>query len=295
VEPIRVLSIVFALFVFTPVPLLSRDAPPVVSTDWLEQNLENPALVVLDMRSAEQYKKGHIPGALHTSLNAWAPGKSGLSLELPSDEALQTLLGSLGIRSDSIVVVVHRGDTDFARADATRVAWTCVIAGVKTVSVLDGGHNKWSKENKAVTNVAAEPRASVYGGKVDRATVAFKDYVLRRIGKSVLLDTRAPEHYFGADSKHGHIKSAVSLPTPWAFAEGGVYKDMEELQRMAAEIIGNDKSKEVLVYCDVGGYASTWWFLLTQVLGYQNVKLYDGSMQEWLQDPGAPLTVHRGD
>jgi thiosulfate/3-mercaptopyruvate sulfurtransferase len=126
---------------------------------------------------------------------------------------------------------------------------------------------------------------------VSRSAVASKDHVLRRIGKSVIVDTRVPEEYFGATSKQGHIKSAVSLPTPWIFTDEGVFRNERELQRMAEGVLGKNKSKEVILYCDVGGYASTWWFLLTQMLGYQNVKVYDGSIQEWIKDPGAPLTA----
>jgi thiosulfate/3-mercaptopyruvate sulfurtransferase len=140
VKRILLLFGLFGLFVFIPALVLPRDAPPIVSTDWLEQNSKRPGLVVLDIRSLEQYKKGHIPGALHAPFSAWAVGNDGLSLELPSDDALRVLLGGLGISRDSTVLVVGRGDTHYARADATRVAWTCMLAGVKTVSVLDGGH-----------------------------------------------------------------------------------------------------------------------------------------------------------
>lgn len=281
----------FAFLVLIPSTLLPRDAPPVVSTEWLAQNLKIPGLVVLDIRSLEQYKKNHISGALHAPFGAWAVGINGLTMELPSDEALRALLGGLGISRDSIVIVVGRGDSDFARADATRVAWTCMLAGVKTVSVLDGGHRKWAKESRATsTEIAERAASSTYAGTVDRSTLASRDHVLRRIGKAVIVDTRVPEDYFGAASRAGHIRSAVNLPAPWMFSGDGVFKSDSELQGMASGVIGKNKSREVILYCDVGGYASAWWFVLTQMLGYQNVKVYDGSIQEWIKDPGAPLT-----
>jgi thiosulfate/3-mercaptopyruvate sulfurtransferase len=82
------------------------------------------------------------------------------------------------------------------------------------------------------------------------------------------------------------------LPTPWVFTADGVFKDETDLHAMAKGVIGKNTSKEVLVYCGVGGYASTWWFLLTQVFGYKNVKLYDGGMAEWMQDPNAPVGIY---
>jgi thiosulfate/3-mercaptopyruvate sulfurtransferase len=269
-----------------------RDIPAIVSTDWLAQNLENSKVLILDIRTPVQYGKGHIPGAINTPFSLWAISNNGLTLELPSDAALQELIKKSGICDDSIVIVVNRNETDFTRADATRVAWTCLIAGIKNVAVLDGGYNKWVKDNKTISieNIAA--RSAVKTATINRSFISTKNYVLGRIGKSILLDARNVEDYFGITSKQGHIKSAVSLPVRWVFSDEGTYIKQEELQAMAAGVLGADKSKEVIVYCGVGGFASTWWYILTQILGYQDVKLYDGSMEEWLKDPKAPVSTY---
>jgi thiosulfate/3-mercaptopyruvate sulfurtransferase len=276
---------------FTSLVAWSQNISPIVSTDWLEQNLRNPQLVVLDIRTETQYKKGHIPGSLSTPLNLWAITNNGLSLELPSDDTLRDLLGKSGIDASSVVVIVNRTETDFGRADATRVAWTCEVAGVENVSVLDGGYTKWIRENKAVSADAARAIPTTYVGRIDRSRVASKSYVLRKIGKSVLVDARTPEDYFGITSKPGHIKSAVDMPTPWIFASDGTFINEKDLRAIAAGVVGTDRSKEVIVYCGVGGYASTWCYVLTRMLGYRNVKLYDGSMEEWMKDPSAPITA----
>jgi thiosulfate/3-mercaptopyruvate sulfurtransferase len=271
-----------------------RDILPIVSTNWLSQNLGNAKIIVLDIRSAEQYKKGHILGSISAPLNVWAVESKGLNLELPSDSALTDLLGKLGIKDgvSNSVVVVGRVETDFGRADATRVAWTCMVAGLKNVAVLSGGYTKWKKENRSVSTDMPNPASVVYKGMPNRSWVASKGYVLSRIGKSIVVDTRVPEEYFGVTLKPGHIKSAVNLPTPWVFTADGVFKDETDLRAMAKGVLGKSASKEVLVYCGVGGYASTWWFLLTQVFGYKNVKLYDGGMEEWMQDPNAPVGIY---
>lgn len=270
----------------------SREISPIVSSDWLAKHLGDRGLFVLDIRNSEQYRKGHIPGAINVPMNAWAISSNGLSLELPSDDTLRDLIGKAGMDASSHAVVVNRTDTDYARADATRVAWTCVLAGIPNASVLDGGYTSWVREIKTISTEAVNARPVTYAGKINRLLVASKPDVLRRIGKSTLADTRLPEDYFGITSKPGHIKSAVNLPTPWVFTKEGAFRKEDELRAMAAGVIGTNRSREVILYCGVGGYASTWWFVLTQILGYRNVKLYDGSMEEWLQDTAAPVNTY---
>ncbi len=269
-----------------------RDIPPVVSTNWLAQNLDNPKLVVVDIRNVEQYNKGHVPGAFSAPFREWVASSNELSMELPSDHTIRVLLGRLGIQKDSIIVVLNSNDTDYARADAMRVAWTCTVAGLKNTSVLDGGFNKWIKEGRAVSTQISQAKSAIYAGELDRSSVALKSQVLRKIGKSIIVDTRVPEDYFGITSEHGHIKGAVNLPAPWIFKGNGAFRDPKQLQAIAEGVVGKNKSKEVILYCQVGIYASAWAFLLTQMLGYQNVKLYDGSLEEWTRDPQAPLTAY---
>jgi thiosulfate/3-mercaptopyruvate sulfurtransferase len=266
-----------------------RDIAPIVTTEWLEQNLRAPGTTVIDIRTAAQFQKGHIPGSVNVPLTLWAVTNKGLSLELPSDDTLRDILGKSGISNTSRVVIVSRTETDFGRADGTRVAWTCTVAGIKNVAMLDGGYSKWARENKAIATDSVSVSEMTYTGRIDRSSVASKAYVLGRMNKLTIADNRSPEDYFGITSKAGHIKGALNLPTPWAFNTDGTFKKQEDLRSMAAGVLGIDKRKAIVVYCGVGGYASTWWFLLTQVLGYQNVKLYDGSFEEWTLDPKAPV------
>jgi thiosulfate/3-mercaptopyruvate sulfurtransferase len=210
-------------------------------------------------------------------------------MELPSDEALRNLLGTFGIHPSSRVVVVSGTETDFSRADATRVAWTCKVAGVESVAVLDGGYSQWVADGGAVSTDPFSIRPIRYRGTIDRSSSISRNEVLSKIGKATILDARTPGDYFGVTSPPGHIMTAVNLPAPWAFSDSGTYLEKATLQRMAEGVLGSDKSREVIVYCGVGGYASTWWYLLTQMLGYRNVKLYDGSIEDWIKDPDAPV------
>jgi thiosulfate/3-mercaptopyruvate sulfurtransferase len=270
----------------------SSTIPPIVSTDWLSQKLADSQVIVLDIRNAEQYKKGHIPNAINVPLNLWAVPKDGLSLELPSDDALQALVGKCGMDAASHVIVVNRIDTDFSRADAARVAWTLHIAGLDNVAILDGGYNRWIKEKRDTSTDTVNAQSKTYSHKISRASFASKAYVLSKLHKATIVDSRTPEDYFGVASQPGHIRNAVNLPTPWIFESDGTYRKGEDLGTMASGVLGANKSKEVIVYCGVGGYASSWWFVLTQVLGYRNVKIYDGSMEEWSKDPAAPVSKY---
>ncbi len=267
--------------------------PAIVSTEWLAQNLNEPGLVVLDIRPFSQFNKGHIPGSLNTPLGLWAISHEGLALELPPDTTLRNLLGTFGMHPSSRVVVVSGTETDFARADATRVAWTCKVGGIENVAVLSGGYNQWIKDGKTVSTDAFRITPFKYNGTIDRSSSISMNELLRKIGKAAIVDTRTPDDFFGITAKTGHIKGAVNLPAPWAFAPEGTFREKQILLAMAEGVIGKDRNREVIVYCEVGGYASTWWFLLTQMLGYQNVKVYDGSIEEWIKDPDAPVSIYR--
>ena len=131
-----------------------------------------------------------------------------------------------------------------------------------------------------------------YSGAVNKNMFVSMDYVQKRVGNAVIIDARNGIVYAGAvkepfADKPGHIPSATSLPAPWIWNENPngtyAYKDSKTLGTMAAGVAGDPGSQEIIVYCGVGGYASSWWFVLTQVLGYQNVKIYDGAAQEWVK------------
>jgi thiosulfate/3-mercaptopyruvate sulfurtransferase len=206
-------------------------------------------------------------------------------------------MGSLGIKENSRVVAVGKGASDFDRADAIRVAWTILISGVKNVTVLDGGFAKWLKDKKATISDQSVPSPGEYKGKVNDSAEVSKKYVLSKIGKSIIVDARTPEIYFGIDTESwaqrpGHIESAVNLPTPWVFTKEGILRNQSELESMATGVTGSNKSKECIIYCGVGSYATVWSYIMTELLGYKDVKVYDGSMQEWVMDPAGPMRLY---
>ena len=288
---------------------------PIVSTEWLEDNSDTPNLVILDARAPDNYAKGHIPGAINVPglgnfyLCLFDPD-CGLWMELPKEEALLATIGKGGITGDSLVVVVGRTVDPYAAyavADAARTAITLLYAGVKNVALLNGGYDKWAAEGRATSTVPVTPTAVTYSGTVHKAMFVTMDYVEKKIGKSTIVEAREADIYFGIiqepwTARAGHIPSAKDLPAPWFWTftkdeKGaityGTWKDADVIREMALAVLGEDASDEIIVYCGVGGYASPAWFALTQMIGYTNAKVYDGSMQEWSADPEAVVVKYK--
>jgi len=293
------------LIILLPASIMAQGLSPILSTDDLAKSLKDPNIVIVDIRKVEDYRAGHIPGAIGIFYNNWAPGKGGMQNELPADDDLIDLLSANGIQPDSLVVVYGTTGTGPDRVNVTRVAWTLKYAGVQKVSVLSGGIERWAvREKREVSTELVKPKAKAYKGKFNRDVLAKKDYIKAQVGKAIIVDAREPAFFGGQQklpfvAKAGRIKGAVNLPTVQVFDKYPpgehmelccwTYKDMATLKNMATGVVGNDLSKEIIVYCDSGRVASAWWFILSEGLGYKNVKNYDGSMEEWAKDETAPM------
>jgi thiosulfate/3-mercaptopyruvate sulfurtransferase len=183
---------------------------------------------------------------------------------------------------------------------------TLIYAGIEKVSILNGGYDLWEAEGRTISTKVVEPEAVSYTGEANDAVFVSKDYIAGNIGKSLIIDTRDTDSYFGIEPdftsrRAGHIPTAKCLPAPWFWkskedqsqeATFLMWKDPDEIKEIALTVLGEDMGAEIIDYCGVGGYASPVWFLLTEVVGYTNVKFYDGSMQEWTSDPDAPVTKY---
>lgn len=293
-KKIRISLLILALCILS-LPLVSfaRDVAPIVDTAWVEKNLNNPKVVIVDIRKVEDYKAGHIPNAVNAFYGSWAIMKGGLRNELPAADDLFDTIGGAGIGSDSIVVIVGKTDAVPDRTDITRVAWTLKYAGIQNIALLDGGYNKWVADKKAVSADAVRPKARSYQAKANESLFAKKDYVMKSIGKAVIVDVREPDFYKGVKkldfvAKPGRIAKAVSLPTAQMYKQDGTYKDKTELMNLASAAVGKDMGKEIITYCDTGKVCTAWSFMMTELMGYKDVKVYDGSTEEWAKDPQAP-------
>jgi len=282
------------LMLLLPFTSVARDIEPIVSTDWLQQHASHPKLVIVDIRKVEEYRAGHVPNAVNVVYGSFAIMRAGLRNEMPPVDDLSDVLSSAGIGADSHVVVVGNADTVPNRADISRVAVTLRYAGVTNVAILDGGYGKWLADKKPVATDIVKPRAVKYDVRANEAMFAKKDYVMSVIGKAVIIDTREPDFYEGRKkldfvAKPGRIKGAVNLPPSQAYTENGTFKSKSDLATLVGKAAGTDLAKEIIVYCDTGKVCSSWGYIMTEVLGYKNVRIYDGSMEEWTKDPKAPV------
>lgn len=287
-------STLLALLMLFPATLFARELPAVVSGDWLEKNLKNPDLKVIDIRKVEEYKAGHIPGAVNVFYGTWAVKTPNLDNELPADDDLTDIVNNAGLTPKSLIVVAGKVDNPTEQANNTRVAWTLRYAGFENVAFLDGGYNKWATDKKPLVIEATPVTVVDVTPAWQKKIVADKEYVLARRDKAILLDARLPEFFFGTSmlplaTRPGRIAGAVNLPTAWVFTKEGVLRPVDEIKAMAQGVVGKDTSREIIVYCDTGRLASTWWFVLSEMLGYQDVKMYDGSSQEFTRDQRFPM------
>jgi thiosulfate/3-mercaptopyruvate sulfurtransferase len=279
--------------ILIPAAVMAQIAGPIVSTDDLEKNLTNPKVVVLDVRKVEEYKAGHIPGAVNVFYGSWAIKKGDLLNELPPIDDLADVIGGAGIDKDSMVIIIGKTDKVPDQFDMTRVAWTLKYLGVPNVAILNGGQNQWVKENKPVSQDMVKAKAKPFKVSLTGMLFVNKAYVTSKLGKATIIDTRAPAFYEGKEKlafvpKVGRIKGAVNLPVGALYTPEGLYKDKAVLAALAGKIAGNDLDKEIIVYCDTGKTCTSWALILTDILGYKDVKVYDGSSMEWLADPAAP-------
>lgn len=287
-------AVMVVALLFLPLTAMARGIDPIVSTDWLQKNLKNAKVVIVDVRKVEDYKAGHIPGAVNVFYGSWAIKKGDLLNELPPIDDLADVVGSAGIDKESLVVVIGKTDKVPDQFDMTRVAWTLKYLGVQNVAILNGGQNQWAKENKPLSQDMVKAKAKPFKALAGKNLFVDKTFVVDKIGKTTIVDTRGPAFYEGKEKlafvpKLGRIKGAVNLPVGQLYTPEGLYKDKAALAALAEKAVGSDLNKELILYCDTGKTATSWAFIMTEMLGYKDVKVYDGSSMEWLADPNAPM------
>lgn len=281
------------------------DAPSLVTVAELAARLDDPHLVLLHVSSDADYAAGHLPGARHVTpaMLSTPRGEGRLALELPEDEQLRTALAALGIADTSRVVVYYGGDWV---SPATRVVFTLDTVGLGgRTQLLDGGLAAWKAAGHPVTTAPAAPVERPAALTLRRRpTVATLEDVRALTasqtggaGAARLVDARAPEFYTGASDgrgaipRPGHIPGAVSLPFTSFLTQAGpdapaLFKPRADLEAMF-EAAGLVPGTRVVTYCHIGQQA-TVPYLVARMLGYE-VRLYDGSFEEWSATPSAPV------
>jgi thiosulfate/3-mercaptopyruvate sulfurtransferase len=260
-----------------------------VSTDWLAAHLGDENVVVAEVdESPELYDEGHIPGAvkLHWRDDLQDPVERDL-IEKPEFEQL---MSRLGISSTATTVLYGDKNNWFA----AYAYWYLKIYGHEDVRILDGGRQKWLDEGRELTAEVLEPEPAAYEARDrDESIRVFRDEVRAAIDTDgeALVDVRSPQEYSGelisppgyeqeGAMKAGHIPRAESIPWAQAVQDDGTFKPARELRELY-ESKGITADKEVIAYCRIGERSSHTWFVLSELLGYPNVRNYDGSWTEW--------------
>lgn len=269
-----------------------------VDTSWLADHLHDPSVRLVESNEdILLYDIGHIPGAVKID---WIQDLNDPVIRDYLDAThFAELLESKGISNDT--TVVFYGDKN--NWWATYAFWVFKLFGHKDARILNGGRAKWIAEGRELTRVVPTyPRGSYTAPPRDDETIrAFRDQVLQHIKHpgTALVDVRSPQEYTGERThmpeypqegtlRGGHIPTAVSIPWAKAVKEDSTFKSIEELRELYAGQ-GVTPDKDVIAYCRIGERSSHTWFVLTYLLGYPQVRNYDGSWTEWGNGVGLPI------
>ena len=268
-----------------------------VDTQWVAKHLTAPKIRIIEVNfDLSNYDSGHIPGAVGWS---WSTDfQHPIRKDIPDKAGIEALLARSNIENDTTIIVYGTRRNGYA----TFALWLLKIYGHEDVRVMNGNREKWIAEGRPLTTEIPAAASSVYhASEPDLSIRAFRDRVLDFIGKPghIFVDVRTPEEYHGelwdswkyeaeASQRGGHIPGAVNLTWDMTLKEDGTFKPVEELLSLYS---GNGVTldKEIISYCIVGGRSNHSWFVLTYLLGYSKVRLYDGSWAEWSTLVGVPI------
>ncbi len=268
-----------------------------VSTDWAAQNLNSPSLRIVEVDvDTTAYDQGHIPGTV--AWNWQTQLQDNIRRDLIDKSTLERLLGASGISNDTSILLYGDNNNWFA----AYALWQLKYYGHKDVRLINGGRKKWLEEKRPLTkDVPKVASASYHVAGVDESIRAYKDEVLaivdgRKLGQ--LVDVRSVDEFTGkiiappgmseTAQRAGHIPLAANIPWAQASNEDGTFKSFDDL-KILYESKGITGKDEVIAYCRIGERSSHTWFVLKYLLGFNQVRNYDGSWTEWGNLIGAPI------
>ena len=268
-----------------------------VSTQWVAEHGSdsNVRLVEVDVDTSA-YEQGHIAGAV--GWNWQSQLQQTVRRDLISKEELERLLGNSGIDNNTTVVLYGDNNNWFA----AWAFWQIRYYGHSNVRLMNGGRVKWVAENRPLTTEAPSHSSKSFRASEPNENIrAYRDQVLAAVNAAniSLVDVRAPAEFSGdllapanlpqeGSQRGGHIPGAANIPWGQAVQEDGTFKSADELRALYGGK-GIDGSRETIAYCRIGERSSHTWFVLTQLLGFGNVRNYDGSWTEWGSIVRAPI------
>jgi thiosulfate/3-mercaptopyruvate sulfurtransferase len=268
-----------------------------VDTAWVEEHGRDPGVAIVEVdEDTTAYDKGHVPGAISID---WANELHDVPRrDFVSSDQLADLLGRKGISSDD-TIVLYSGNNNWFAAYAY---WLFNYRGVDNAKLLNGGRKKWELESRPLTQDVPAPASATFRIGAERPELRiFRDDVLARVhsGEGAWVDVRSPEEFRGEllapphlpqeqAQVPGHIPGASNITWSKAVRDDGTFKPAEELKALY-EGEGVTTDKDVVAYCRIGERSSHSWFVLKELLGYANVRNYDGSWTEYGSLVGVPV------
>ncbi|MDX3192032.1 sulfurtransferase [Streptomyces sp. MN03-5084-2B] len=268
-----------------------------VTTQWAEENLDTPGVVFAEVdEDTTAYDAGHIRGAVKLD---WRNDlQDGVRRDFVSKEGFEKLLSEKGIANDDLVVL-YGGNNNWFAAYAY---WYFKLYGHENVKLLDGGRKKWELDGRELNSDEVKRAATDYKAQdQDLSLRAFRDEVVQSIGSKNFIDVRSPDEFSGKllapahlpqeqSQVPGHIPGALNVPWAKVANEDGTFKTEEEIKELYKDE-GIDEGKGTIAYCRIGERSSIAWFALHELLGYEDVKNYDGSWTEYGSLVGVPVEL----
>ena len=269
-----------------------------VEGDWLQEHLDDSSLRILSLSSRETYDQGHIPGAVWADPSRLLKTEvDGVRAQVPDASTVEATLGNLGVGKGDTIIVYDDADSK----PAARAFWVLKYYGHEDARLLDGGSDKWQADGRATTSEVPGYDAVQYEADAPATGIrATSEEVLAAIedSNSTIVDTRSPDEYAGLDvrsARGGHIPGAINVNWTLNMQYDHTLLPIDELTQLYTDA-GVSAEGATIVYCQTGTRASMSWFVLTYLLEYENVALYDGSWEEWGNDSTLPVeTGNPGD
>ncbi len=268
-----------------------------VDTEWVAQHRNDPKVKLVEVDvDTSAYRQGHVPGALGWNWSTQLEDQ--VRRDIPDQASWDALLSQSGISGDDMLIFYGDNHNWFAAF----AYWIAKMYGHENVRLMNGGRKKWELEKREMTTDEPKPTPAQYKSKgFNKELRAMQPDVAQALGKgnNALVDVRSPAEFTGevlappglqeTAQRGGHVPGAKNIPWMQAVNEAdGTFKSAEELkERYQREGITPDKA--VIAYCRIGERSSHTWFALHELLGYPNVKNYDGSWTEWGSMVGTPI------
>lgn len=255
--------------------------------DWLAENLDDPLLVVLDMRPQAEYNLGHIPGAVQVNVASVRATVDGIKAQIPDVETMSALLGERGLTPETTIVIYD----DNNLLDAALMFWTLDVYGHADIKLLNGGWLAWDGAELPQETEAREIEPTEYEVEALPEHNVNREWVLAHFDDATiqLIDARSPEEFSGETvrAKHGgHIPGAFNMN--WTNnLEDGYFKSQTDLEALYESLDLADKEM-IVTYCQTGHRASVAYFTM-RLMGFENVAVYDGSWEDWGNEDDTPI------